>query len=167
MRSRMRSGLTLGPTKIVPSGSICSADFTGGAAEAGDHGPAATALREASEETALDPGSVHILGVLPAIALPESGFLLTPVIAWSEGPIFTGTANIAEVSQISTLPLFRQTDAGQQRPDPAPDEEAPAEHLPAMLGAGTSAILDMIRGMLWGPMNTGENGAMTGPTKPR
>jgi hypothetical protein len=30
----MRSGLTLWPTKIVPSGSICPADCTGGAADA-------------------------------------------------------------------------------------------------------------------------------------
>ncbi|WP_219816413.1 NUDIX domain-containing protein [Arthrobacter sp. 4R501] len=129
--------------------------FPGGAAEAGDHGPAATALREAREETALDPGSVHILGILPAIALPESGYILTPVIAWSEGPIFTGTANIAEVSHITTIPLYQRTKTGQQRQDPAPDEETSAERQPATLGAGTSAILDMLRGMLWGPMSTG------------
>lgn len=139
--------------------------FPGGAAESSDQGPTATALREASEETALDPDSVHILGTLPAIALPESGYMLTPVIAWSAGPVFTGTANIAEVSRITTIPLYRRTDAGQQRPDPAPDEQAPAEHQPAMLGAGTSAILDMIRGMLWGLMDTGVNGAMTEPTR--
>ncbi|PVZ61249.1 amidohydrolase [Arthrobacter sp. H-02-3] len=139
--------------------------FPGGAAEAGDHGPTATALREASEETALDPDSVHILGTLPAIALRESGFLLTPVIAWSAGPVFTGTANIAEVSRITTIPLYQPTGAGQQRPDPAPDEQALAEHQPAALGAGTSAILAMLRGMLWGSMSTRGNGAVEGPTK--
>jgi 8-oxo-dGTP pyrophosphatase MutT (NUDIX family) len=133
--------------------------FPGGAAEASDVGPAATALREASEETALDPGSVQILGALPAIALLESGFLLTPVIAWSAGPVFTGTANIAEVSRITTIPLYRRTDAGQQRRDPGPEEEAPAERQPAALGAGTSAILAMLRGMLWGSISTRGNGA--------
>ncbi|MFY9634794.1 MAG: NUDIX domain-containing protein [Cellulosimicrobium cellulans] len=129
--------------------------FPGGAAEAGDHGPAATALREAREETALYPGSVHILGTLPAIALPESRFLLTPVIAWSEGPIFTGTANIAEVIRITTIPLYQRTGAGQQRQDPAQDQKTSVEREPATLGAGTGAILDMLRGMLGGPMSTG------------
>jgi 8-oxo-dGTP pyrophosphatase MutT (NUDIX family) len=128
--------------------------FPGGAAEAGDHGLAATALREAREETALDPGSVHILGTLPAIALPESGFLLTPVLAWSGGPVFTGTPNIAEVSRITTIPLYPRSGAGQQQPDTAPDEGALAGQQPAALGAGTGAILDLLRGMLWGPMST-------------
>ncbi|WP_346958307.1 NUDIX domain-containing protein [uncultured Arthrobacter sp.] len=124
--------------------------FPGGAAESSDGGPADTALREASEETGLDRGSVHILGTLPAIALPEGGYMLTPVIAWSAGPVFAGTANIAEVSGVTSIPLHRRTDSGQQRPDPAPEEEAPAERQTAMLGTGTSAILDMLRGMLWG-----------------
>ena len=129
--------------------------FPGGAAEAGDHGPAATALREASEEAALDPGSVHILGALPAIALPESGFLLTPVIAWSAGPVFTGTSNISEVSRTTTIPLYQPTDSGQEEENPAPGEESSAERQPATLGAGTAAILDMLRGMLLGSMSTG------------
>ncbi|WP_206073933.1 NUDIX domain-containing protein [Pseudarthrobacter sp. AG30] len=132
--------------------------FPGGAAEPGDHGPAATALREAREETALDPGSVHVLGVLPAIALFESGFLLTPVIAWSAGPVFTGTVNIAEVSRITTIPLYQRKGTGQQRQDPTQEEETAVEREPSTMGAGTSAILDMLRGMLWGPMSAGTTG---------
>jgi len=129
--------------------------FPGGAADADDLGPTATALREACEETALDPASVHVLGVLPAIALIESGFLLAPVIAWSSGPVFAGTGNLAEVSRITTIPLYQWLDAGQQRPD-APPDEAPAERQPATLGAGTAAILDMLRGMMCGSMGTGQ-----------
>ncbi|MDO5864977.1 MULTISPECIES: NUDIX domain-containing protein [Paenarthrobacter] len=132
--------------------------FPGGAADDGDHGPAATALREAREETALDPASVHILGTLPAIALFESGFLLTPVIAWSAGPVFTGTVNIAEVSRITTIPLYQRKGTGQQSQDPTQDEEPAAERESSTFGAGTSAILDMLRGMLWGPMSAGTTG---------
>ncbi len=136
--------------------------FPGGGAEASDHGPAATALREAREETALDPGSVHILGTLPAIALPESGFLLTPVVAWSAGPVFTGTPNIAEVSRITTVQLF--TRSTERRPDPT-DEGDPssAGQQPAELGSASAAILDVLRGMLWehpeytGSAETGQN----------
>ena len=74
-------------------------------------GPTATALREALEGTALDPGSVQILGTLPAIARPGSGFMLTPVIAWSAGPFLTGIANISEVSRITAAPLYQQKGA--------------------------------------------------------
>ncbi|POH72564.1 amidohydrolase [Arthrobacter glacialis] len=133
--------------------------FPGGAAEIGDHGPAATALREAFEETALDPGSVHILGTLPAIALPESGFLLTPVLAWSPGPVFTGTPNMAEVSLLTTLPLYQPTRLGQRGPGPAPDEGTLTDRQPAALGAVSGAILDLLRGMLWG------HGEYTGSTE--
>lgn len=61
--------------------------FPGGAAEPHDRGPVATALREAHEEVGLDPDSVHLIGLLPAVALPESHFLVTPVLAWSTEPM--------------------------------------------------------------------------------
>lgn len=128
--------------------------FPGGAADPGDHGAAATALREAREETSLDPGSVHVLGTLPAIALFESGFLLTPVVAWSDSPIFTGAANISEVSHITSIPLYPGKDGGQQRQDFTSDEKTSMERQPAMLGAATGAVLDMLRGMLWSPVCT-------------
>ena len=42
------------------------AAFPGGGAEPGDDGPASTALREAVEETGLDPAGVEVLSLLPA-----------------------------------------------------------------------------------------------------
>lgn len=60
--------------------------FPGGGAEPGDAHAAATALREAQEETGLDPAGVEVLGQLPEIPLPVSNNLVTPVIGWWHAP---------------------------------------------------------------------------------
>ena len=60
--------------------------FPGGGVEAGDADRAATALREAQEETGLDPTGVEVLGSLPAIHVPVSNNLVTPVIGWWSRP---------------------------------------------------------------------------------
>ncbi len=60
--------------------------FPGGATDTSDEGPVAAALRKAAEEVGLDPDTVHILGTLPALGLPDSGFLVTLVIGWTNDP---------------------------------------------------------------------------------
>jgi 8-oxo-dGTP pyrophosphatase MutT (NUDIX family) len=58
--------------------------FPGGKAEPADGGdPAATALREASEEIGLMEGEagVHILGRLDEVFIPVSDFRITPIVA--------------------------------------------------------------------------------------
>ena len=113
--------------------------FPGGGAETRDAGPAATALREAHEETGLDPRSVQILGTLPAFALPDSGFLVTPVLAWSAAPAFSAGANPAEVQ---TLEWLRLTEIAEVR-------DTDGDHgRPARAGAMTAAIADLVTGML-------------------
>ena len=77
--------------------------FPGGAADPNDRGPVETALREAREETGLDAASVHIVGTLPPFALPDSGFLVHPVLAWSDRPRFIDPANPAEVTTVQTV----------------------------------------------------------------
>ena len=44
------------------------------------------ALREAVEETGLDPAGVQILGQLHTLPLPISNFMVTPVIGWWNSP---------------------------------------------------------------------------------
>ncbi|MCY0906406.1 NUDIX domain-containing protein [Arthrobacter sp. H14-L1] len=131
--------------------------FPGGATETSDDGPASTALREAYEETGLDPASVHILGTLPAVALADSGFLLTPVLAWSARPAFTGPANLAEVSALTSIPL-RQAAGGEppERPFRSP-LGAPKNSGPKTLGAVTALVTDLLAGML----HVGNPGATT------
>ena len=60
--------------------------FPGGAVDPGDDGAVGAALREAWEETDLDPGGVEVLGALPALWLPPSGFVVSPVVAWWRNP---------------------------------------------------------------------------------
>ncbi len=56
--------------------------FPGGGVEPSDADRAATALREAHEETGLDPSGVDVLGALPDAHIPVSNYLVTPVIGW-------------------------------------------------------------------------------------
>jgi 8-oxo-dGTP pyrophosphatase MutT (NUDIX family) len=57
--------------------------FPGGRAEPDDPDIVATALREAHEEVGLDPeaAGLRIVGTLPTLRIPVSGFAVTPVIA--------------------------------------------------------------------------------------
>ena len=79
--------------------------FPGGTTEPRDDGPAATALREAGEETGIDPTHVHIIGSLPPLELPATGFLVTPVVGWSTRLQLTDTFNSEEVAVAVQIPL--------------------------------------------------------------
>ncbi len=78
--------------------------FPGGALEAGE-GAAAAALRESEEETGLDPASVRVVGELPALFLPPSGFAVTPVVAWWERPHPLSARDPVEVARVERVPL--------------------------------------------------------------
>ncbi|HZI98142.1 MAG TPA: CoA pyrophosphatase [Actinomycetales bacterium] len=81
------------------------AAFPGGAVDPTDDGAVAAALREAAEETGLDPAGVEVLGTLPRLYLPPSGFAVTPVVAWwrTESPV--GVADPREVARVDRVPL--------------------------------------------------------------
>jgi 8-oxo-dGTP pyrophosphatase MutT (NUDIX family) len=79
--------------------------FPGGSVDPGDDGPVAAALREAAEETGLDPAGVHVLATLPQLWLPPSNFAVTPVLAWwrEESPV--AVVDPREVHTILRVPL--------------------------------------------------------------
>jgi 8-oxo-dGTP pyrophosphatase MutT (NUDIX family) len=79
--------------------------FPGGAVEPDDDGPVSTALREAVEETGLDPSGVEILAVLPTLWLPPSRFLVVPVLAWWATPSPVTAADVAEVAAVFRVPI--------------------------------------------------------------
>lgn len=60
--------------------------FPGGGQEPEDANLVATALREAAEETRLDPAGVDVLGALPPVLAPVSNHLVTPVLGWWASP---------------------------------------------------------------------------------
>lgn len=61
--------------------------FPGGGVEPQDHGdPRRTALREAAEETALNPAGVEVLGSFADCHVPVSSNIVTPVLGWWQLP---------------------------------------------------------------------------------
>jgi len=88
--------------------------FPGGRVEEGDPDRAATALREAEEETGLPPAQVEVLGFLPDYDI-MTGFRVTPVVAWVEPP-FDLSPDPFEVAQVFEAPLeFFLEPANHQR----------------------------------------------------
>jgi 8-oxo-dGTP pyrophosphatase MutT (NUDIX family) len=82
----------------------------GGATDPGDAGATATALREATEEVNLDPAGVEVLGLLPPLYLPPSGFVVTTVVGWWSTPAPISVGNPNEVAQVIQAPLDYLTD---------------------------------------------------------
>lgn len=64
--------------------------FPGGKKEPGDKDVINTAIREAQEETGIDPSLISIIGTLTPLFIPVSNMIVTPVVGWSETkPLFT------------------------------------------------------------------------------
>ncbi|MEP6631168.1 MAG: CoA pyrophosphatase [Lapillicoccus sp.] len=82
----------------------------GGARDPDDADAVATALREAQEEVRLDPAGVDVLGMLPALFLPPSGFVVTTVVGWWAFPGPVAVGDPAEVAQVLLAPLAYLTD---------------------------------------------------------
>jgi 8-oxo-dGTP pyrophosphatase MutT (NUDIX family) len=84
--------------------------FPGGAVDPEDGGPIGAALREAAEETGLDPSGVDVLATIPPLWLPPSGFLVTPVLAWWRRPSPVGVQDPREVASVHRVPLAELLD---------------------------------------------------------
>ena len=88
--------------------------FPGGRVDEGDSDRIATALREAQEETGLNPSRVEIIGRLPDYDIP-TGFRVTPVVGWVEPP-FELKPDPFEVADVFEVPLgFFLDPANHQR----------------------------------------------------
>jgi 8-oxo-dGTP pyrophosphatase MutT (NUDIX family) len=81
------------------------AAFPGGAVDPSDPGPVHTALREANEETGLDPARLHPLGTLERIFIPPSGFHVVPVLAYSPDPGPVTVVDESETAAVARVPL--------------------------------------------------------------
>ncbi|MCU0301039.1 MAG: CoA pyrophosphatase [Candidatus Nanopelagicales bacterium] len=79
--------------------------FPGGRADPGDADAVATALREAHEETGLDPAGVDVVLTLPELWLPPSGFTVTPVLGYWRAPVEVRAADPAEVARVARVPV--------------------------------------------------------------
>lgn len=89
--------------------------FPGGALDPEDGdpeagGPVRAALREAEEETGLDPSGVQVFAELPALYIPVSGFVVTPVLAWWRRPSPVAPVDTAETARVFTVPVAELAD---------------------------------------------------------
>ena len=84
--------------------------FPGGAREDGDAGPPATAIREAAEETGVDPAAVEPLIVLPRLHIPPSRFDVTGVLAHWRTPSPVSAVDPGETSRVMRVPFAALAD---------------------------------------------------------
>ncbi len=84
--------------------------FPGGAREVGDAGPAATALREAAQETGVDPAAVTPLILLPRLHIPPSRFDVTGVLAHWRTPSPVRAIDPGETRRVMRIPLSALAD---------------------------------------------------------
>lgn len=95
------------PTLRAHAGQV---SFPGGRIDPGDDGPVAAALREAEEETGLDPAGVEPLAVLPELFIPPTGFLVTPVLAHWHRPVPVRAVDPGETARVLRVPVPTLTD---------------------------------------------------------
>ncbi|HET6651174.1 MAG TPA: CoA pyrophosphatase [Nocardioides sp.] len=79
--------------------------FPGGSSDLEDPGPEATALREAQEETGLDPAGVDVFATLPRLWLPPSNFAVTPVLGWWHTASRVSVVDPREVHTVLRVPI--------------------------------------------------------------
>jgi 8-oxo-dGTP pyrophosphatase MutT (NUDIX family) len=84
--------------------------FPGGGIDPGDGGPVGAALREAAEETGLDPAGVTVLARMPELYVAHSGYRVTPVVGWWREPSAVAAADPGEVASVARVPLSELTD---------------------------------------------------------
>jgi 8-oxo-dGTP pyrophosphatase MutT (NUDIX family) len=120
--------------------------FPGGAVDPEDADDVAAALREAVEETGLDPAGVRVLGTLPSLFLPPSGFVVTPVLAWWRDPSPVAVVDAAEVASVHRVPLAELLDpANRYRVSHPSGYLGPAFDVAGLLVWGfTAGLLDRL-----------------------
>ncbi|HET6816689.1 MAG TPA: CoA pyrophosphatase [Mycobacteriales bacterium] len=120
--------------------------FPGGGIDPGDDGPVGAALREAQEETGLDPAGVDVLATLPELWVPPSGNVVTPVLAWWREPSDVMPADAREVAAVARVPLADLADPANRLTISHPSGRmGPAFEVADMLVWGfTAGVLDRL-----------------------
>lgn len=125
------------------------AAFPGGAQEPGDGDLISTACREAHEEIGVPPESYTVAGTLTPLYIDVSGFLVTPVVGWTDAMPDLRHINRREVDQVTlvdleTLPSTRrECTVTVHGPDTAQSEklEVPAYRTGDLVVWGATAMI--------------------------
>jgi 8-oxo-dGTP pyrophosphatase MutT (NUDIX family) len=111
--------------------------FPGGGLDSVDEGAVDAALREAQEETGLDPAGVEVLAVLAELWVPPSGNVVTPVLAWWREPTEVSPTDVREVESVARVPIADLVD--------------PANRLQVRAPSGrTSVAFEVANMLVWG-----------------
>ncbi len=111
--------------------------FPGGGVDPEDDGPIGAALREAEEETGLDPVGVEVVGTMPELYVWRSDNRVTPVLAWWHTPSAVHAASPDEVESVERIPVAELV--------------APANRLKLRHPSGFAGPAFRVRGLLvWG-----------------
>lgn len=79
--------------------------FPGGGRDPEDADAVAAALREAEEETGVDPAGVEVVGTMEPLFIPVSRFDVTPVIAWWQRPTHVRVMDSGESARVYRVPI--------------------------------------------------------------
>lgn len=91
--------------------------FPGGRVEPDDIDAAATALREAQEETGVAAGGIEIIGALPHYTT-GTGYRITPIVGWAPAPL-AYAPDPFEVSEVFEVPAAFLLDPANVRQESA------------------------------------------------
>jgi 8-oxo-dGTP pyrophosphatase MutT (NUDIX family) len=123
--------------------------FPGGKIEDSDDGPVAAALREAAEETGLDPAGVEVLASLPELFVVASQFRVVPVLAWWREPSAVRPVDIGEIAAVERISVADLADPANRVMVGYPDgRRGPAFRISSMMiwgftGLITDRLLDL------------------------
>ena len=116
--------------------------FPGGKIEDSDDGPVGAALREAVEETGLDPAGVDVLGTMPELFISRSEFRVLPVIAWWREPSAVRPVDIGEVAAVERIGVADLADPANRLMLGYPDgRSGPAFRIGSMMIWGFTALI--------------------------
>jgi 8-oxo-dGTP pyrophosphatase MutT (NUDIX family) len=116
--------------------------FPGGRIEETDDGPVAAALREAMEETGLDPAGVDVLTTLPEMFIARSQFRVIPVLGWWRTPSAVRPTDVGEVAAVERIGVADLADPANRLMMRFPGgRSGPAFSIGPMLIWGFTALL--------------------------